>query len=328
MKIAERINLLLDAEIIESEDQVKELSIEDDYFEDLFELESFFQSYMEDEFRFENAVFIFGSSNDLNAWAWKKNNVSAICINYSSTKLMRDFFDIYLGEVIFQLCCYRITPTYDNGLAATIIMQQVSEMFLFYHEAAHLIQAQEPVLLNVFTEEEIRGGTFDIIDHVSEMDADLYACRRLATHLLRITDRQQGYIDKTKYLEDLVIVTIIGYMIYRLILSTQELTFYLKKKSHPHMSVRMTHVIINLTQATINNTSFRIDRKRIVTTSMSILEELGVAIPEYIVAQKYVDEGKANHKDILHYIHELQGLINTNPASANNKTSKIQYEDF
>ena len=205
MTFEDKVDILLKNSIIKNRNELHELDGSEKYYDDLNELETFFQGYLDNAYPFNNPIFVFGSTPTLNAWACYFNDVDSVCVNLFVCTTMRDFMNKNNRIISKGLQLHIIDTVYDNSLSATKIMLQVSEMYLFYHEVGHLLQEKSPVLLNIFTDEQINTGVFDIVDHVSEIDADFYASVRLPMHLFAICDRELRYTsieEQTKYLED------------------------------------------------------------------------------------------------------------------------------
>lgn len=153
----------------------------------------------------------------------------------------------------------------------------------------------------------------------------------MPAHLFKICAREKRYTSiagKTKYLEDLLVVTAVGYIIYRLIGFDRSRDFYLKETSHPHVSVRILNVIIRLVESTAQNTELPISKTRVIDCSMLLLEFYASSMDELNSLVNFLEEGKVNLKSIRDYIFELQELVVNSPETAFYKSQKKANENI
>jgi hypothetical protein len=326
-KYSVRIRLLLEKGIIENKDEAY-IPEEND---DLEELSTFFQNYMEyTSFNFPKPIFFYGSEKSLNAWAWTNNGLSVICINKFAIKFTYDLFDKHDSFISKYLNQNNINSRFDNTLKASTIMKQMVAMFLFYHELGHLVQEQNPVLDSTFIEEQYERDEFNIMDHISEYDSDLFASVRLVTHVFKVYERQKGLnsdYEKKKFLEDSCIVAITSYIIYRLNLFPDYGEFYTKESTHPHIIIRIIVLVIHFTKATIDNSRIQVSRARILNESIKFVEEFSKHLPCYDAANSFIIMGRENFDEIMKYTHELNELVINNKHTAHVKLQNMIKND-
>jgi hypothetical protein len=160
MTIEEKRNIIFDKGIIKNLNEIQIISDDEGYSDELKENEIFFQGYLENGYPFESPYFVYGSEESINAWACSFSNINVVCFNTFTCTKLRDFFYSHSGIINDTLGLFRVNTVYDNNLSCEKVMLQVSEMFLFYHESAHLIQALEPMMLSEKTDETIYNKKF------------------------------------------------------------------------------------------------------------------------------------------------------------------------
>lgn len=322
-----RIELLLENEIIKNKDEVH-FPRKNDNFD---KLSSFFQEYLEySSFNFSNPIFFFGSEKSLNAWAWSNNGLNIICINRCVIKFTNVLFDKHDSFISKYLRQNNINSSYDNILTASTIMKQMVAMFLFYHELGHLVQEKDPALDSAFIEEQYEREEFEIMDHISEYDSDLFASVRLVTHVFKVYERQEGLgteRKKKKFLEDSCIVAITSYIIYRLKLFPSYGEFYTKESTHPHIIIRIITLAIHFTKATIDNSKIQVSKARILNETIKFVDEFSKHLPDYNAANSFINMGRENFDEIMIYIHELNELVINNEHTAHVKSQNMIEND-
>jgi hypothetical protein len=215
---------------------------------------------------------------------------------------------------------------YDNVLPANTIMKQMIEMFLFYHELGHLIQAQDPSLSTGFVDEVVvEDSEYDLIDHVAEVDADLFAAIKLATHITEIYKREKNLKterEKIQYIEDLCIIATSSYVIYRFYLFPYTGDFYTKKTRHPHLVLRINFLILHLTKSIIDYLELQLDRERIVDGIMDFAETFINLFSDSNIPTSFIEMGRSNIENIKNYMLELNGIVVTLDSTAHVKSQK------
>lgn len=325
MTTKEKINILLKSGIITSAEEVLLINSRVPYHDELRQIELFFQGYMENGYPLKNPVFILGSEKTINAWACSYGNINAICINATTCIVLRNFFTIHRVEIRRVFDVYGVSTSFDNGIPCEVALLQVAEMFLFYHEVGHLIQSFEPSMFQGHIEETIDHHSYHILDHVSEFDADFYAAIRMPIHLFRMLNRFVENNPKespSKHLEELAVLTIVGYMIFRLLTYDSIQPFYTDRSTHPHPLVRMPNVQIRIVEAISQNTTIDFDGRRVISRSMSIIEALSSNVHALMPVHNFVDDGRKHAADIKKYIYRLQQIAINLPSSSFRKMQR------
>lgn len=322
MDYEKRVKLLLKKKIIESEKEVFYPNKNDSY----NELSDFYQNYLEKKsFNFSRPIFFFGSEESLNAWAWKNSGLDVICINQHAIVFINKLFKEHHKFIFGYLKQNNICTHYDNILPASTIMKQMIEMFLFYHELGHLIQEQSPVLTSTFIEENNEKEEFELMDHVSEFDADIFASVRLATHIFMVYKRQNGLNTNQKkkhFLEDLCIISIASYTIYRLELFPDYGAFYTSEGTHPHIIFRISLLQIHLTKAIVGNLNLELSRGRIFNESIKFVESFSNQNSTKCQVESFIKMGRDNMNEIINYTHKVNDIVVTAKGSAHVKSQK------
>jgi hypothetical protein len=299
-------------------DQFYVLGTGSDFDQILTDRYEFFQRYLDDKLPINNAFFVFGATKEYNAWALGDESINILLMNAH----------VFIGNTLFYetrkdlikgiLAKFSIPEFFDNGLDTVTIMRQTAEMYLFYHEAAHLIQAQDPLLVsNRRTEDNNSTHEFQIINHVAELDADMFANVRIATHIIKIVDRDKknGSYSKDR-IEKLCSVIVGSYLLYRNLILGYQPEFYTEEHKHPHLQIRMFAAISDISNAVEQNVEFELDRKLIVTLSMDIMDELIQIHPEINHVNLFLSEGQKNFNLIRKYYQKLLDLVVHNKGTA------------
>lgn len=322
MDYSKRIELLLKKNIIKTKNEVFIPKLKNS-----IELSNFYQEYLEHKsFNFIKPIFFFGAEETLNAWAWKCNGLDIICINHYAILFINNLFNENQEFINNFLRKNEMNTRYDNKLPAITIMKQMIEMFLFYHELGHLIQEQPPSLTSTFIEEiHKEKEDFDLLDHVSEFDSDIFAAVKLASHIFLIYGRQKGLDNDNKrkqFLEDICILAITSYITYRLKLFPEYGSFYTEGGSHPHIIFRIFILSVHFTKAIIDNSKIELDRGRILTQSIQFVEDFSKVLLNNNDVNSFIEMGKDNKTALAEYTYKVNEIVIAHEGSAFVKSQK------
>lgn len=281
---------------------------------DLLNKYKFFQGYMDGPLKIQNSFFVYGSDPSYNAWALGSSEINIILINAHVFQGNANFYNDYQTSINDILKSYGINLHYDNGLETSIIMKQTAEMYLFYHEAGHVIQMAEPSFsFEKIYENSFGNSEFNINDHVAEFDADMFANIRLASHTKKILERgKENKMDS----ENLGIAILASILLYRnLLLNNNSSRFYLKENSHPHLYVRMLTALTDISNM-LTQLHQNIDQKRIVIQTIEIMNELCKIHPEIKDKLNFISNLEPHISDIQSYYKELLNLTIINESTS------------
>lgn len=278
----------------------------------------FFQGYLDGPLLVPNSFFFFGTGQEYNAWALGDTEINIILVNAH----------VIVGNTLFYANCRTqietvlkklgISCTYDGGLPTVNVMRQLAEMYIFYHEVAHLIQMFElPQLIPAIRDERFNTNQFDIIDHIAEVDADLFASTKIATHVLEIIgrDKRRHSIDAV-YVENLIVVVVSGFVLFRSLVLNHQLPFYTKATRHPHTLIRIFVGIADLTHSITQNSGYALDKKIVLDKVISCVENLCRIHPEISRHSIFTDLSKKHISLIKGYYEELIGEVKLQSGTA------------
>ncbi|MDI1233196.1 MAG: hypothetical protein PSX81_02815 [bacterium] len=190
---------------------------------------------------------------------------------------------------------------------------QITILFLYYHEKAHLIQRNTGELWQL--DELTSNNGYDQQQHLREFDADLYAVTMILPHIEELAARERFPI------HELIALAIAGLYILCMDFMHGNDLFYLKDKSHPHGQLRVLYI---LTKFIMN----------ITVSEIIDLQEHNIGILWQDKLYKLLDRNESefnkvisvfqNHQaDMENYIMELQTLQSNFDNSATLKDPKL-----
>lgn len=270
----------------------------------LYQRYRFFQDYLDNgAFNIKNGYYLFGTEDTFNAWACSNESINIVLINAKviicNSLFYGSNYELQIENILRQ---HRIKTSYCNGVATIKLMRQLMEIFLFYHEVGHLIQSWNPPLVHSKIEENKKGLEYNEIDHIAEIDADMFAYNRIASHIKLIVERGS---ENKKDTEKLCSVLIASYLLYRSILLGDFCNFYTKEYHHPHLLIRMWVAISSICNAVNKNVNFEIDSKLIIELSLKLLDGLCFIHPEINGETNFVEMSIQNKESIAVYYNEL-----------------------
>jgi hypothetical protein len=316
---------LMKTSLMEGEDFYR-LGTGSDFDKILTERYQFFQGYLDGPLQIDNAIFIFGSKSEYNGWASGGPQMNVMSINAHLIIGNTLFYKVKTKEIEDVLIKYGIALSFDSGLETTEIMRQTAEMYIFYHETGHLIQAKEPSLISAKRDEKENTETsFDITSHIAELDADMFANVRIASHVIKIISREKdsGVISLER-IESLCSIIVAAYLTYRNLILANQPKFYTKKHKHPHLQIRMFAAISDISNAVSQNTDFELRRDLIVKTSLNMMDDLCEIHPQIAHRDLFITEGQQNIDLIREYYQELLNLVTTNKCTVYAKRNGYQ----
>lgn len=192
------------------------------------------------EFKIKPGVFFFNSSRSIGARAIKKQGWYSVSMNIGSVQELHSFFQNH-----FKIDEY---PVDDNDILSfektpvPYIMYQISILFLYFHELAHLIQMSDLPEFGIKEDLPFSAPSqeYSLENHVREWDADLLAANYLCGYILDLW-RQTGPSD-SKRLHLIVVFAITS--LYSLFLKSQgaPTKLYYAEYLHPHPIIRISYV--------------------------------------------------------------------------------------
>ena len=202
-------------------------------------------------FGLEQSYFYYWDTHEINAKARLKNGVYTILFSKSYMKALYrklgvkgQFFNKTDWTAFHNL--QKITP---NSLE--FLMFQVSTIFTFYHEFAHLVQYKNRAFnMNEYPSQ----GNYTFNNHVYEYDADLNGCQFVNVYVQQYYEEQlpkeHQTINNFKRLMYLGISSIIitqllflNGQLFPFPLDNIDTTFYTREHSHPHTFIRSKYII-------------------------------------------------------------------------------------
>lgn len=198
------------------------------------------------EFDIQPAKFYFRTQLSVNASAGlTPTNYYIVRVNMGTLVKLYDLF--YEKNSIFdeaeELSAYELL---NKNLDAPLgyLMFQLSSLFTYYHELAHLIQ-KSPTLPLWIDESYIlpEGGNYNADSHVKEFDADLNGAHLICFHLIEYWKKQKPELRTQESFQMLLSIGGASILSYFLLLPNADRDIYYKDFTHPHPFVRIAYIV-------------------------------------------------------------------------------------
>lgn len=311
--------------------KVSDISVNDIYYFDtspyaeLYDnFYQFCQEYLTNycqDYNIEPAYFYFRDDMTINARAGVKNSTYIIAVNkatvyelykllYSNNHIiyesdtftdyrkMKDFLDVPLEYLMFQLCT----------------------QFTFYHELAHLIQKSPYLSLGL--NEQYRNDDYHFLKHLLEFDADLHGANRIGFHVINYWEKVNSNYKTKENFEKLLSASLASIFCYiTLFFESFSNEIYYYEKSHPHALIRMTYIMATFVDA-IKGYYPEIQQVNILKESIKISNTLFEELKKENLLGFYEKKLSNEYENISTYISELFRKAEQIPILVINKIHK------
>lgn len=198
------------------------------------------------------SVFAYYNSFSINARAGIKNQHNVILVNIG---LMRSCFEKFYSNEALHDYTMNKWRTIINSLNTPLnhLTFQISTHFTYYHELAHLFQLRGNGSEAGFHERSI-DGTYNIINHQLEINADTYATISIATQIQQYL--QQCFPQINQNIVEKVIIITGSCLLEYIINFTDSFEIYYAEETHPHPIIRMLNVVMSLVDHLSKNPHF------------------------------------------------------------------------
>lgn len=241
------------------------------------------------EYEIQPARFYFRNGNSVNALADRKNGFFLIGVN---TGTIRETYNLFYNQnKIFEedeLLAKEFTELSNIiNIPFGFLMFQLSTLFTFHHEVAHLVQKSP--LLNLGIKEKYNNlvSKNSIIKrHILEFDSDLHAADAVSSQILLNFKQLPIKYRDSKNLVKLLAIGIATIYIYFILCFHDNLQkIYYMEFSHPHPLIRISYVLDRFIRTANENLPIR------GTLDPEILTQLGFIISNiFLNSQKYTEE--------------------------------------
>lgn len=200
-----------------------------------------------DAFKIKPCYFFYNNSDLLDAKANPKERF--ISINRGLLERLKLFFEKY-QEFVNGLSKERQPLLYEKlDTPVDHLMFQMAGQFCYYHELGHIIQYSDNNVDKTFTESAILRGnnTFDLMDHVMEMDADLFAAHYVLNHVVDYWKKLPEEVQNQETLQMLVSLIVASMFLLFFVLAGEEAEdIYCFEGDHPHYIVRIIYTNVKI----------------------------------------------------------------------------------
>lgn len=223
------------------------------------------------------AFIYFSLHFDVNARATLTQGVFLIEINMGT--IQETYNKFYKNNLIFEQHISLSVGFKDLstkiGVPINYLMFQLSTLFTFHHEAAHLVQFSYNDEKN-FSEqyEQQSKNEFNFRNHILEYDADMHGASAVCSYVLEHFNRLQFKNQTKKNLLLLLSIGITSIFLYLLIYLDSTTKIYYRKFSHPHPLIRISYVIDCVMEVAKNNLPMKvsINKEKLMKLSFMIAE--------------------------------------------------------
>lgn len=263
----------------------------------------------------------FANDDEFKAGAIKRGEYSIIRINKGLIEFMHNIILHRFGPKVLDEPSEEVLEYGTNPI--NTIMFQVSLLFIFYHELAHLIQFRGTDEVEKEESYSLSGdGTFNIEDHIMETDADIYASNYICDHIIDFIKTNPTQ----KFADDVIVFSMTGILILFLKLHGNNTTLYYDKTTHPHPSIRLS-IVIHFMVTTLksklktipNGNQIEINEQQIINEINSICESrLFGYFMDGPLPSEYLKIIRENKTQIQDYANFLLAKRLTHPKSTQN----------
>lgn len=297
------------------------------------ELDTIFEFYSETlrlqgkDYGIAPAILYFENSISINALASKQKNFFIVGINLGTIIYLKNTFKE--NEALLKVNHVEDYVEFEKSLDTPIqiLMYQLTKHFTMYHEIGHLIQKSD-YLNFLICEKLVEQGEFDCKRHVCELDADSFSSLCVGSHILQYAKSQFGNKPTQEQIEKLTVIICSAALFYILSFQDESLTIYYKEKSHPHPSIRITHVIMTIINYILQ--AFPQECSGLNLTSKSIVDkcvDFSVKISQNMenknLINNYIKLITNERQNILDYLTQAKKHLDSDPSLASNKWNQV-----
>lgn len=330
MNYAELVNKFIVTGVIEKDDVY--YYKEDEYAEELNSIFKFYQQNLEThtQYGIEECCFYYDKDSSINAAAIKYENQYLVRIQIG---LINQGIDMFMNNT--QLLEHTNLKKYSEfepflEIPNHILMYQNAIHFAFYHELGHLIQFTD--LNQEFCQEQLDDdGSFNLSNHLTEMDADEFAGILIASHISQYFSRYKNIENSDKLLIHLLILTVASIILHILSFPSNRITLYYREKTHPHPVIRVLSVaftiISHLKQLlSKHGVNIKINHVDVFKEALEVSQVIELNEWGTDLSTKFLESVKTEPLNILGYIEELRmERVNMENMSVN-KRNKLLVE--
>jgi len=286
-----------------------------------------FQFHLESNFSLfdiKPGFFFFNNDRRVNGWAWKDNDIYINSFNIGTVHKLRELFlNIDLTKLLKSAPELAKLSPIQEPLRSPLndLLFNSSMIYLFYHEAGHLIQFSSTRSLSKTSEKPKKTvSKFDILDHVYELDSDLFAAIRLSRHITFGWDKFNEKHKTKENLERMILSSVLGAAVFKMLYIEFSKEIYYEERTHPHSFIRAMAIMNTVIEYTnIHAEKYlgtKLDHENLVKDSIVLFDEV---LP-LLLGDNAIDNLRLIYKNdgdkILKYYNKLSGLIEANPKTA------------
>lgn len=189
-----------------------------------------------------------------NAQAIVKNNIGVILLNRGLINnlglIVSDSIEIFCQENISEL-----TINDNEKKQLRVLFSDLCFSYIFYHELAHILQFINSSSEKKYVFQEQYSSTFDIRNHVYEIDADNFGITMSMTKLFDYAQNKTYPINSMLLFN---LLTAFVFCVSNIIIAFSKDNFneiYYKRNSHPHPLIRIVRCnerILSFTSTNLN----------------------------------------------------------------------------
>jgi len=255
------------------------------------------------------AIFYFVLSENLDAFAASDaNGYKIIGITIGAFTQLRGMF--MNGPILDD---HRLKGFLDvqekSSELLQVLMYQTCEHFIFYHELGHLIQGNVSGKVKFTENVTVNKGTV-MNDHMSEVDADMYATNFIAQHIFQYISSNCQTMSSHE-IEYIIAISSAALFILFLSFPGADQGVYYEESTHPHSIIRIvlvvSSIIDGLKSKNLDAETFNVES--IINKTLDSLEVFTTfCIPDldYKDFKNYFSSEKSN---IFAYSRKLRSLV-------------------
>jgi len=324
-------------------DNVKELkNVLEDKADEIFEygdselreqFEKFFQfcqTHLSEEcnsFNIQPALFYYTTFYSLNAIAAKVQNSYLIGVNMGTMSSL--YYLLYAQNNIFYMSSYLYEAFNPISEALSddmeYIMFQLSIIFIYYHELAHLIQMSDnSYIWKLENPTSVADDDFSVERHILELDADVNGSYNICLHLIQYFEKLPHLSQTNRNLEKLLALGTASVFSFFLIFYSDYEEMYYREHSHPHPMIRLSYVVDSFIKSAENNlpSGVDIDKGEVIRLGFGISEMLFENYPRRDIIHNFSAQFIKESSHIKEYVDELLAISKEMPSLVMNRLAK------
>jgi hypothetical protein len=274
------------------------------------------------EYNIQPSRFYFRNKFGINAQAGYQNGIYIVGVNMSTIdslySLLHERNDIFEVDKCLSELYGSLISEFDVPVGH--LMFQLSTLFIFYHEKAHLGQfsGESHEWLT-----EVLKTEYSAERHALELDADIDAAHFICFHLLEYFKKLSPQERTSENLEKTLSIGIASIFSYFLIYFERSGDIYFNEHSHPHTLVRISYILDCMIRVAEHNLpdDITINSVKVLNESFKITDQYYKRVNDSDLVKDFINQFKIEANKITDYVNTLLEFSKRMPNLIKNRFS-------